>query len=404
MLPLLNGVRVLDLTKLFTLATGRLADLGADVIKVEEPPAGDYLRGLPPIVESAGVSLAYLMLNRNKRSIGLDLKQDEGRQLFLELVKTADVVVELSKPEAFRRLGLDYESLRDVKPDLIYCSITGYGQDGPYRDLPSHSMNVDACAGNLRIERGPAGRPEIGAYSAIGIGVEQAALHAALGIVSALLRRSRTGQGQYLDASCWDGSVASNQRFLAALNLSSSDEAIGASGCGGLGPRYNVYGTKDDRVIFLCPLEKKFWFDFCTAIDRPEWKDRGAWRERMDFGNDDPALREDIEAVMRTRRLTEWIEILGAAGVPASPVVEPDELEADPHTSARNIVATSQDPGAAGIKFVRPPLRLPGEPFSVAISPPGFGEHTEQVLAELGYGTAGRARFIDNGIVRNPRR
>ncbi|MCA1844013.1 MAG: CoA transferase, partial [Actinobacteria bacterium] len=187
MIPLLEGVRVLDLCRLATAATTKLADLGAEVIKIEEPPHGDYLRGLPPVLPEYGVGLFYLMLNRNKKSLGLNLKADEGRRIFFELLGGADVVVEVSKPGAFARLGLDADSLRAVKPDLIYCSVTGYGQTGPYRDLPSHGMNIDAAAGLLQIERNSDGRPEITLGSAVGL--EMGGVHAALAVVAALHRR-----------------------------------------------------------------------------------------------------------------------------------------------------------------------------------------------------------------------
>ncbi|HVW31697.1 MAG TPA: CaiB/BaiF CoA-transferase family protein, partial [Acidimicrobiia bacterium] len=338
MLKLLDGFRILDLCRLATLTTMKLADLGAEVIKVEEPPYGDYMRGLPPIMPDSGVALFYEMMNRNKKSLGLNLKADEGRRIFFELLQTTDAVVEISKPGSFDRLGLGYEALKAAKPDLVYCSITGYGQTGPYRALPAHGMNIDAAAGLLEIDHTPGRRPELKVGSAQG--VEMGATTAALGVVAGLLRRSRTGEGCFIDASYWEGGVAVNRHLVPALNL----PAVGLEfedplRPGGPGPKYNVYGTKDDKVVLLCPIEKKFWTAFCAVVGHEEWADRGHYGDLpMDYGESDPALRDDIEAVMRTRTRDEWVAALLAADVPVSPVLSPAELVDDhPHVAERGM-------------------------------------------------------------------
>lgn len=401
MLPLLVGIRVVDLTRHYALTSSRLADLGADVVKVEAPPIGDHLRALPPFVPSAQASMAFLMLNRNKRSLGLDLRSDGGREVMRRLVANADVFVENATPGVLARSGLDYATLRALKPDLVYCSVTAYGQDGPYAPLPAHSMNVDAAAGELRISRGPGGRPEIAAYSQIGHGMELAGIEGALAVAAALVRRERTGEGCHLDVAGWDAAVGANQRFFAALNLGSASAAIGAAGEGGLGARTNVYGTKDDRVVLLCPLEKHLWQRFCEVAGRPEWVDRGEWAGAMDFGEDEQ-LRADVEAVIRTRNLADWMADFVRAGVPAAPVADPDELPADPHVEARRMVATAAGEAMRDVRFVRPPVRVSDAEFGVAVAPPRFGEHTDQVLAELGYDDAQRADLLATGATYAP--
>lgn len=393
MLSLLDGVRILDLCRLAAGATTKLADLGAEVIKIEEPPYGDYLRGLPPLLPT-GVGLFYEMINRNKKSVGLNVKSEEGRRIFFELLDTADAVVEISKPGTFERLGLDYATLAARKPDLVYCSITGYGQTGPYRALPSHGMNIDAAAGLLEISHRPGTRPEIKVGSAQGL--ETGSTHAALGVVAALLRRSRTGEGCFVDAACWEGAVAANRHLPPALNLPAGafEDPLRE---GGLGPKYNVYGTKDDKVLLLCPIEKKFWLAFCAAVGHEEWGDRGHYGDLpMDYGESDPGLRDDIEAVMRTRTRDEWIATLLAADVPVSPVLTADELVDDSHVTERAMVVGSPD---GPLRYVRLPLVVDGTAAGVARPAPMLGSHTHEVLAGLGYDDAARRRLLADGVI-----
>ena len=400
MLRLLDGIRILDLCRLAAGAPTKLADLGAEVIKVEEPPYGDYMRGLPPIMPDSGVALFYEIINRNKKSLGLNLKSDEGRRIFIELLQTADAVVEISKPGTFERLGLDYESLRAHKPDLVYCSITGYGQTGPYRALPSHGMNIDAAAGLLEIDHRPGQRPELKVGSAQGL--EVGSVHAALGVVAGLLQRSRTGEGCYIDAACWESGVSVNRHMGPALNLPalgmSFDDPLRA---GGSGPKYNVYGTKDDKVVLLCPIEKKFWAAFCTVVGHEEWTDRGHYGDLpMDYGDSDPALRDDIEAVMRTRTRDEWMASLLAADVPVSPVLTADELLDDPHVAERGMVVPGPEDDSR--RYVRLPLRVDGQAAEISLPAPVLGSHTAEIMSRLGYSVDDQTRLRADGIIAGP--
>lgn len=400
MFDLLRGIRVLDLTNHFTLAAGKLADFGADVIKVEQPPAGDAMRSIPPIVKPHGIGLHYLMLNRNKRSLALDLRHDEGRRILFELLPSVDVVIEGFLPGVADRLGIGYEALRATKPDLIYCALSGYGQTGPNRELPAHGMNIDAAAGMIALRQEEGQKPEIRRRS--GMGVEEAALHAALGVATALFRRERTGQGQYLDVACWDGAVAYNVGFSAALNCGTSEAGSDLMESGGFGPRYDVYGTQDDKAIFLCVIEERFWVRFCTIAGRGDWVGRGSWGRGIDFGTDDPTLAEDLEAVMRTRSEATWMAAFRAEGVPASPVRTADDLLDDPHVEARAMVVGCDDPRYPDLKFVRPPVLLPEAGFTVVRPPPVYGEHSAEILAELGYREGRLEALVEAKVVVRP--
>lgn len=386
------------------MATSKLADLGADVIKVEKPPVGDYLRDLPPFVE--GMGLSFRMLNRNKRSIGLALDTDEGREVFLALLATADVLVESARPETMAEWMLDFESLSAVNKRLVYCSVTGYGQTGPFRELASHGMNVDAAAAMLQVRRAPRERPEMVGASATGI--HSAGTNAALAIACALVQRDRTGQAQYLDVSCWDSAVSDNH----ALEVELQDPGVIDSGSradklllsimadpsasGGLGPRYNVYGTADDKVLLLCPIERRFWVAFCKIVDRPEWIDRGAWTGEMDFGEEDPALRDDIEAVMRTRTASEWMDVLMRAGVPVSPVLDVHELAHHESLKARTMVSRAAT--GDSVAYLRPPISIPDHEFAISLPPPQLGANTMEILEELGLSDAQRKQLVAASI------
>ena len=401
MISLLNGVRVIDMTALLgAVTTTKLADLGADVIRIEQPPYGDYMRGIPPILPKEGVGLNYVMLNRNKRSLGIDLGSDEGRRILFKLIATADVVVENARPGVWDARGLGYESLRAVKPDIIYASVSGFGQSGPYKGLPSHGLNIDAAAGMFEMSRGPSGRPEI--VSSSGVGVELGPLHGALVIVAALLQRNMTGEGKYIDASMWDAAVAYNSAFRQALNFQEGEPGRDAfPRSGGRGARMNTYGTKDDKVLFIVPIEKKFWIRFCAAIGREDWVDRGTWELPVDFGEDDPSLRDDIEEVMRTRTADEWMEVLLAADVPVTPVLLPADLESNAHVQERGMIAYSTDPRYSEVKFVRAPTRVSGDEFEIEIPPPTFGEHTKSILTELGYPEDQQEQLAAEGVIVN---
>ncbi|HVU73940.1 MAG TPA: CaiB/BaiF CoA-transferase family protein [Mycobacteriales bacterium] len=397
MYPLLDGIRILDLTRLIPAAhvTQKLADLGADVIKVETPGAGDNLRLMPP--QRNGVGTAYLQLNRNKRSLTLDVRQPEGHALFLELLATADAVVQVSTPGAFARIGLDYESLRAHKPDLVYTELSAFGQTGPWRDMPAHGYNMMAVAGNLAVEWDADGRPQLGPDD--GMKREAGILWgtAALATLAALIQKLRTGRGQYIDASFWDESVA--ESFARAEVLDGAPSVMKTFDARNA-PRYNVYATADGGVLFVGVLERPFWERFCQVVGHEEWIPRARFDLPIDNGAYDPELRDLIQDVLATRDRDDWVARFVAAGVPVSPVVTTDEeLLSSEHLVAREMVATATHPVYGPVSSFRPPFRLPGTDFVVRHPPPLLGDHTADILHELGRSAAELEDLRARGIV-----
>jgi crotonobetainyl-CoA:carnitine CoA-transferase CaiB-like acyl-CoA transferase len=344
------------------------------VIKVELPPNGDYMRDMPPMHD--GFSVLFEVLNRNKRSIKLDPRTDRGRAVLHALVRSADVVLEGGRPGAMASLGADYESLRTIKPDLVYCSLTGYGQSGPYRDLPSHGANLDAAAGAAPIEirdDGTADFPNIRVFVASQAG----ALHAALSISAALVRRERTGSGCFLDVCGFDAAVSWQYGNLACL--ANTGEIF--PGSEGLGPRYGCYPTADHRLVFLAAMEPKFWRLVCEAAGHPELADRVDDSQPLDWGVDDDGLRPLIATMMAERPQSEWVALAIEQGLPVSPVNLVEDLPDDPHVRARELFSSTPD---AAVQMVAFPVKTDAGAFEVQRRAPSFGEHTDELLEELG--------------------
>ena len=395
MYHLLDGVRVLDLTRLIHAGyiTQLLADLGADVIKVERPGTGDYLRGLPPFKD--GISAAYLAINRNKRSLSLDINSDAGREIFWRLLDTADAVIQVSKPGTFARIGLDYESVAERRPDIVYTEISAFGQTGPWRMMPAHGYNMMATSRHLEVEWVD-GRPEFGPNNGIRGNVAFGTT-AALATLAALVRRAKTGQGQYLEVSLWDESIHESLELADRLN-GVPPMMVGLDVRNS--PRYNVYRTLDDKVIFIGPIERHFWVNFCNVIGRPEWIDRAKFDLPMDHGNYDTELRGMIQGELATRTLDEWMSLFLAADVPASPVMMTDDelLESD-HMRERGMIVETSHEAYGSVRGFRPGFTMPGAQFEIQHAPPMLGEHTDDILSALGLTPTELADLRERSVV-----
>jgi crotonobetainyl-CoA:carnitine CoA-transferase CaiB-like acyl-CoA transferase len=385
----LEGVRVLDLTQLLPgpYCTMVLGDLGADVVKVEPPSGGDPMRRVPPWVGEE--SAAFLAVNRNKRSLAVNLKRPEGRDLLLRLAEGADVWVEGFRPGVMARLGLGPEDIRARNPRCIYVSLSGYGQSGPYRTRPGHDINFAALSGMLHALYGPSPRlPAVQLADMAG-----GALWAAVAILAALVRQRTTGQGCTLDLSMAHGTLALLALPAAVhLNPTAGRPFLEEALTGGW-PGYHLYRTKDGRFLSLGCLEPPFWADLCRALDREDLlqasEDDGARRK----------AREALEALFATRTRDEWVQFFRERDLPCEPVLTLEEALAHPLFASLLLAVDHPTAGRVyqlGLPFwegAEPPAHRP---------PPRLGEHTREVLLEAGYGEGEIADLLAQRILGEP--
>ena len=379
----LHGLRILDLTRLLPggFCTLLLADMGAEVLKVEDTGGGDYIRWMPPYYggeeeQKAGVASAYyLALNRNKRSMRLDLKDERGRDVLLRLVETYDVLVEGFRPGVMERLGVGYETLRARNPRLIYCAISGYGQDGPLTARSGHDTNYLALNGLLGLT-GRRGGPPIqsaGQIADLGGG----GLMAAVGILAAVAERERSGEGQMVDISMTDGALSwlamVAARYFAEGNVPhrGEPELTGGIAC------YVPYETKDGKWVSLGALEPKFWQNWCNGAGRPDLIEK-------QFVHPDSEEGAEIAAVFRERTRDEWAAFAGEHDCCLEPILDLDEALDSELVRARGMVVELDQPGIGAVKQVGAPIKLSRTPADTSGAAPALGADTDDVLREIG--------------------
>jgi crotonobetainyl-CoA:carnitine CoA-transferase CaiB-like acyl-CoA transferase len=373
----LSGVKVLDLSRLLPgpFCSMLLADMGADVIKVEDPKTGDYIRWWPPRMgKNSGF---HVVLNRNKRSLTLNLKAPEGREIFLRLVKDTDVVLEGFRPGVMKKLGLGYETLREVNPRVVHCAISGYGSEGARSQKAGHDINYLALNGVLS-HSGQDGRPVLSGVQIADLG--GGALYAAFAIVTALLARERLGEGQFVDISMTDGAFTWNclrwGQFLADGRVPSPGDDFLNHGfaC------YNIYETRDGRYMTLGALEPQFWKAFCEAVDHPEWN-RPSYFEP---GTHQDTLKNEIAALFKQKSQAEWIDHFAGLDCCCEPVLNLAEVMEDQQMRERKMVVdlTHEVWGAYRQLGIAP--KFSQTPGAVRTHAPELGEHTEEILLEVG--------------------
>ena len=400
--PLL-GVRVLDLSRLLPggFCSLLLADYGADVLKVEDMGAGDYIRWSPPFVEGVAPSAAsalFLALNRNKRSIRIDLKQDAGREVLLALVREHDVVLESFRPGVLDRLGVGWEAMRAVNPKLVLCSITGYGQDGPLRDRAGHDMNYLALTGVLGLTGAPGGPPVQPAGQVADLG--GGALMAAFGILAALRSAERTGEGQVVDVAMADGALSwlvwvaaryFNEAGAAGSPARGMLELAGGFAC------YRPYLCADGGWVALGALEPKFWAAWCRGVGREDLLD-------SQFAAPGSEGHAAAEAVFAARTRAEWEAFAAEHECCLDPVLDLGEVLSSELVRARGMVVGLDQPGAPEpVSLLGAPAKLSRTPADTNRLPgPELGEHSVEVLRAAGYDNARIAQLAADGAVAGP--
>ncbi|MEF8791098.1 MAG: CaiB/BaiF CoA-transferase family protein [Haloarculaceae archaeon] len=381
----LDDVRVVDLTTLLPgpYGTQLLADLGADVVKVEPVDSGDNARYTPPLTGD-GHGALFDAVNRGKRSVALDLKDERGREALYELVATADAFVEQFRPGVVDRLGVDYDTLREHNPDLVYCSLSGYGQSGPKSGKAAHDLNYIGLAGLLDMTReSDEVKPQMPGYP---IADMAGGVFAAFSIVCALLSRELgggtdgngrrdTGSGEYVDCSLTDP-VLSFSQSVAPLALSGEDPRPGETALTGGYPWYDVYECADGRYVTIAALEPGFWRGFCEAVDREDLLEYHMTEDEAELA----ALREELEALFASRTRDEWVEAIGDADATVDGVYTPAEAFEHPQVEAMEIVEERE----GSLPRVGFPARGEGIPEGPLGDAPGHGEHTAELLREVG--------------------
>ncbi|QDX79969.1 carnitine dehydratase [Denitratisoma sp. DHT3] len=375
----LSGIRVLDFTQYLPgpLCTQHLADLGADVVKIENRKGGDLSRPTP----DGSTSQMFLKVNRNKRSLSIDLRQAEGIEIVRRLARDADVLVEGFRPGVMDKLGLGYAALSALNPRLVYCAITGYGQDGPFREFGGHDINYQSLSGVLEQSGAAGGPPAPGGFQVADIA--GGSLTSAMALLAALVDAQRTGQGRFVDVSMTDAALACMVMGLSTMDSFGNGKPLprGEDYTSGKLPCYGVYETADGRHVALGALEPQFWRAFCDAVQRPDLIAKG-WA----LGADGDAAKAEIAALIKSRSLRDWSELLSTVDGCATPVLRLDEVLEHPLTRARGMVREGLSPEGRPYRQFAFPVRMSGYRFSVERNPPALGEHNDELLKSLGYG------------------
>ncbi len=381
----LDGIKVLEMARVAPAEMPGmfLADMGADVLKIETPLE-------EPEDDEARRRAAFVYVNRNKRSLALNMKAPEGQALFRKLAAGADVIVEGFRPGVMKRLGADYETISALNPRIVFCSLSGFGHNGPYRDYPAHDGNYLSLAGVLGLI-GEAGRKPVFPLNLVA-DYAGASMHGALGIMLALFARERTGRGQHVDVSYLDTSIAllaatPNMRFFWSDGWAPKR---GEGFLGGSYPYYAVYETKDGKLLTIGCTEPWLWANFCKAIDRPDFVKFARQSDQLvrAANADEVRCREEIEAIIKTRTRDEWYDFLVKADVCVGKVYDPEEMVRDPQVHARDMIVELHHPKHGVVTQFGQPIKLSGAPSAMRTASPATGEQTDEVLREMGLSAA----------------
>ncbi len=388
----LTGITVLDLTRLLPggLCTQHLADMGAEVIKIEDTGAGDYARGLGAV--GTEMSYFYHSTNRNKKSVTLDLSKEQGVSLFLRMAETADIVIEGFRPGVVDRLGVGFEAVKSVNRGIVYCSLSGYGQTGPWREKAGHDLNYLSISG-IADQVGSRGEaPPLNNFQVADLA--GGTLSAAMGILAAVIDKLRTGEGRYVDISMTDCAFANTIAPMSALSASGKTPKRGADMLTGGLPCYSIYETKDGRYMGVGSLEKKFWEMTCEAIGRPDLKPK-----HFVGGQEAIDVKAEVAAVFKSKTQAEWTAIFAECDSCVTPILRLDEALNQEQLVARNMVITVEDPKDGPICQTAFPVKFSEDDTVLTNPAPRQGEQTNEILSGLGLGDAEIAALRESKII-----
>ncbi len=388
----LKGIRILDLTRLLPgpLATQYLADLGAEVIKIEDVDHPDYIRFFPPQIGNQSVH--YLSLNRSKKSLAFKLGTEEGRQIFYDLVKASDIVIEGFRPGWMDKMGFSYETAKKVNPGIIYVSISGYGQTGPLSNKAGHDINYIGYSGVLAL----GGKNKKVIMPGVQIAdIMGGSYNTVIACLSAVLARQQSNIGQHVDIAMTDGSMQMASMPLGEyLNSGTKYEAGEFMLSGGLA-NYYVYECKDGKFIALGTLEPKFWMGFCTMIEKPDWMNRA-----LPIPAQVEALKEDLQTLFKTKTRDDWEALSQNFDVCISPVLEIDEIENHPNTITRKMIVEHEHPKYGKVKSIAQPLKFSESVLHEGWAAPTLGENNKTVLKMIDYSDELIEELAVKGIIK----